>query len=81
MEHQLHRRLVEGPRLEFNHNSDLAATELERLKHLERIRRMELEIIQREKQELELGLCPGTYRMGLSTDTLPPPYRYSALMS
>lgn len=33
-------------------------SELERLKQLEQLRRMELEIIEREKKELEMGLIP-----------------------
>ncbi len=42
------------------HDPRYAISELERLRNLEQIRRMELEIIAREKQELEMGLRPGS---------------------
>ena len=52
-------RYMDEPRMPVPKDPRYAMSELERLRNLEHIRRMELEIIEREKQELEMGLRPG----------------------
>lgn len=52
-----------------------ALSELERLRNLEHIRRMELEIIEREKRELEAGLQPGAFAARGPFDVFGAPYR------
>ena len=70
------RRPADDPYFRPPRDSVHALTELERLNQLERMRQMELDLIQREKRELEMGLVPGPYFPRSPMDPLSPPYRY-----